>query len=236
MKKGILVLMFLAAGAGLRAQTVLQQFASISKEADKIADIDLPKPTARGSVLIAMPLLLTPDVKVVGVTDNAPAGGNKYKQVPGSASSCKNQSIDIWFCESCNPGVTELKFHLSGHVSATIDAFLEVSGLALSPADGGGVQLTDGATTSGGLSIGPSITTTANDFIVARYFSTPPLPTGVTPAPWKYTTSFVYLLNGAPGTYQPTLTGGKTSGNFCMSMAAFKAAAASNAAPRASQH
>jgi hypothetical protein len=230
MKKHLVVFLLLWGGAGLSAQTVIQKFASVSKEAGMVADIDLPQPTSKGSVIIAMPLLLTPDpkvdVKVVAVTDNAPAGGNTYKQVPGSASSCTKQSVDIWYCENCNPGVTELKFHLSGHVGATIDAFLEVSGLALSSVlDGSGVHLSDGAATSAGLEVAPSITTTASDFIVDRYFSTPPLPTAVTPATWKYTTSFVYLVNGAPGTYQPTLTGGKAESGFCMSMAAFKVAA-----------
>jgi hypothetical protein len=236
MKKNLLVFLLLWGGVELSAQTVLQQFASISKEAGMVADIDLPQPTSKGSVLIAMPLLLIPDpavdVKVVSVTDNAPAGGNTYKQVPGSVSSCTKQSVDIWYCENCNPDVTELKFHLSGHVGVTIDAFLEVSGLALSSViDGRGVHISDGLATSGGLEVAPSITTTARDFIVARYFSTPPLPSGVTPAAWKYTTSFVYLPNGAPGTYQPTLTGGKAASDFCMSMAAFRVASASAVSP-----
>lgn len=230
MNKCILVLLLLAGAVSASAQAVIQQFASISKEANNIADIDLPKPTTKGSVLIAMPLLLTPDVKVVSVTDDAPTGGNTYKQVPGSPSTCKGQSVDIWYCENCHPGVTELKFHLSGHVSATIDAFMEVSGLALSPADGSGAQLSDGVATSDGLDVGPKITTAANDFIVGRYFATPPLPTGVSPAEWKYSTSFVYLLKGASGTYQPTLTGAKPGSNFCMSVAAFKAAPAPSTA------
>jgi hypothetical protein len=236
MKRNLLVFLLLWGGVELSAQTVLQQFASISKEAGMVADIDLPQPTSQGSVLIAMPLLINPDpkvdVKVVAVTDNAPAGGNTYKQVPGTVSSCGKKSLDIWYCENCNPDATELKFHLSGHVGATIDAFLEVSGLALSSVlDGSGVHVSDGAATSAGLEVAPSITTTAIDFIVGRHFSSPPLPTGVTPPEWKYSTSFVYLLNGAPGTYQPTLTGGKAANNFCIGMAAFKVASASAVSP-----
>jgi hypothetical protein len=189
--------------------------------------MDLPEPTAKGSALIAMPLLLTPGVKVVSVTDNAPDGGNTYKQIPGTISSCAQQTQDIWYCENCKPGVTELKFHLSDHVRASINTFLEVSGLALSSVvDGSGVALSDRKATSAGLEVGPSITTKVNDFIIARYFSDAPLPTGVTPAVWAYATSYVYALNAPSGTHQPTLTGAKPDSNYCISMAAFKIAPA----------
>jgi hypothetical protein len=191
--------------------------------------MDLVRPTGKGSVLIAMPALLSPDVRVLSVTDNAPDGGNTYKQVPGSNSSCAKKSVDIWYCENCNSGVTELKFHLSGHVKASINAFLEVSGMALSSVlDGSGAQLSDGTGTSEGQYVGLSTATTAQDFIIARYFSTPPIPTGVTPAAWTYTTTYVYVQNGRPGIYQPTLTGGRPAGDFCMSLAAFKTAASAS--------
>jgi hypothetical protein len=225
MRKRLLILLLLCGGVELSAQTIVQEFAAISAGAGTVSDMDLTTPTADGSVLIAMPLLLSPGIKVLSVTDNAPAGGNTYKQVPAANSSCGNQSLDIWYCEKCNPGVTELKFHLSAHIRASINGFLEVSNIALSsPVDGSGVHVSDGTATSGGLEVGPSINTTAKDFIVARYFSSSPGPTGVTPAGWTFKTSYVYLLNAPAGTYQPTLTGGRAGGSFCMGMAAFKAA------------
>ena len=237
MKKNLLVFLLLLVGVELSAQTVLQQFVAVSSGAGTVSDMDLPQPTAKGSVLIAMPVQLSPGVKVVSVTDNAPDGGNTYKEVTGATSACAKQSLEIWYCENCNPGVTELKFHLSDHVTASLNGFLEVSGLALSSVvDGNGGHVDDGTATSGGLEVGPSIKTTANDFIIARYFSSPPpLPTGVTPEGWKYTTSYVYMLNGSSGAYQPTLTGGKAASKYCMGMAAFKAAAPAPVSPPASQ-
>ncbi len=237
MKKNLLLFLLLWAGVDLSAQTVLQQFTAVSSGAGTVSDMDLPQPTAKGSVLIAMPVQLSPDVKLISVTDNAPDGGNTYKQVVGAASSCGKQSLEIWYCENCNPGVTELKFHLSGHVRASLNSFLEVSGLALSSVvDGKGVHLADGTATSAGLEVGPSIKTTASDFIIARYFSSPPpMPTGATPVAWKYNPSFIYVTNGAVGTYQPTLTGGRAASEYCMGMAAFKAAAPDPASPPASQ-
>ena len=199
-----------------------------------VSDMDLV-PTAEGSILIAMPLELSPGVKVLSVTDNAPGGGNTYKQVPGASSSCGKRVLDIWYCERCNPGVTELKFHLSDHVEASINAFIEVAGLA-SPAvvDGSGVHLTDGTASAEGLEAGPSFTTTARDFVVARYFSSAPMPTGVTPEPWSFAPSFVYVASGATGSYRPTLAGAKAASQFCMSMAAFKAAPADGGPPAGS--
>jgi hypothetical protein len=234
MKRSYLLVLPLLLWAGVEApaQTVLQQFAAVSAGAGTVSDMDLPQPTVKGSVLIAMPMLLTPDVQVVSITDNAPAGGNTYKQVKGSTSSCAKQSLDIWYCENCNPDVTELKFHLSGHVRASINNFMEVSGLALSSVlDGIGAKVSDGTLTSEGSGAGPTLTTAAEDFVIAPYFSTPPLPTGVTPAAWTHHPSYVYVLKARPGTYQPTLTGGKPGKNFCMSMAAFKTAPSSPASP-----
>ena len=226
MKKRLLILLLLCGGVELSAQTIVQQFAAVSAGAGTVSDMDLTTPTGEGSVLIAMPVLLSPGIKVLSVTDNAPAGGNTYKQVSAASSSCVNQSLDIWYCEKCNPGVTELKFHLSAHVRASINGFLEVSNLALSSvADGSGAHISGGTATSGGLEVGPSITTTAKDFIIARYYSSTPGPTGVTPASWTFKTSYVYMLNAPAGTYQPTLTGGRAGGSFCMGMAAFKTAA-----------
>src|SRR6202521_6456580 len=225
MKKKLLILL-LWGGAELSAQTIVQQFAAISAGSGTVSDMDLSQPTDKGSVLIAMPVLLSPGVKVLSVSDNAPDGGNTYKQVSGASSSCANKFLDIWYCENCNPGVTELKFHLSDHVKGSINAFLEVSNMALSSVvDRSGAHVSDGTATSGGLEVGPSITTTAKDFIIARYFPTAPLPTGVTPAAWTYTTSYVYVLNGPPATYRPTLTGGSAEGRLCMSIAAFQTAA-----------
>jgi len=232
MKKNLLILLLLWGGVQLSAQTVLQQFAAVSAGAGEVSDMDLPKPTVKGSALIAMPELLTPDIKVLSVTDNAPAGGNTYKQVSGTSASCPKGSADIWYCENCNPGVTELKFHLSGHVTASINAFLEVSHLALtSVVDGSGVQISNGKVTSDGLEVGPSITTTARDFIIARYSLISPKPTGVTPADWTFKNSYAYVLSGSPGTYQPTLTGSPAAEGYCMTMAAFKAKPAVAAKP-----
>jgi hypothetical protein len=226
MGKKLLVALLLLGGLDLSAQTVVQQFAAVSAGAGTVSDMDLVSPTLKGSVLIAMPVLLSPGVKVLSVTDNAPEGGNTYKEVPGASSSCPNGPLDIWYCENCHPGVTELKFHLSGHVKSSINSFLEVSNLALSSVlDGEGAQVSNGTATSAGLLVGPKIATTATDFVIARYSANPPIPTGVTPAPWVYKTSYAYVLDGPQGTYQPTLTGGKAGGNFCMSMAAFKTAA-----------
>jgi hypothetical protein len=234
MKRKLLILLAFVGGVELSAQTIVQQFAALSSGAGEVSDMDLNKPTGKGDVLIAMPELLSPGVKVVSATDNAPGGGNTYKQVPDASSSCPNRLIDIWYCENCKPGVTELKFHLSGGVKASINGFIELSNMRLSSVlDGSGVHLNDGTVTSEGLEVGPQITTTATDFIVARYpLSVPgPSPHGVTPATWKFTTSYVYELNGPSGTYQPTLTGAKAEAKYCMSLAAFK-----TAAPAAASH
>ena len=234
MKERILILLLFWGGVRLSAQTIVQQFAAISQThedgsgAGSVSDMDL-EPSGKGNLLIAMPgLVLSPGVKVLSVTDNAPDGGNTYRQVPGASSSCvDNGPLDIWYCENCNPGVTELKFHFSGHVRASINSFLEVSNLAsASVLDGKGAQVSNGTATSAGLEVGPSIKTTAPDFIIARYFSADPNPTGVTPTAWTYKPSYAYVLDGPPGTYQPTLTGGKAANGFCMSVAAFKTAGA----------
>jgi hypothetical protein len=218
------------AGVSSSAQTLVQQFAAVSSGAGMVSDMDLPQPTGQGNVLIAMPLLLTPGVKVVSITDNAPDGGNTYKQVKGSESSCKKQSLDIWYCENCKAGVTELKFHLSEHVRASINAFMEVSGLELSSVlDGNGVHVAEGSVGADGSAAGPKFTTTAKDFVVARYFVDPPLPTVVLPKDWTLTKSYAYVI-GPAGPFQPTLTGGKAASNYCVSMAAFKAAAETSAA------
>lgn len=220
-----------AAATPLSAQTITQQFAAISAGAAQVSDMDLPNPTAEGSVLIAMPMQLSPDVTIVSITDNAPDGGNIYKPVPGAASSCAKRALEIWYCEKCKGGVTELKFHLSAHVRASINGFMEVSGLAVPAAlDGNGISLNDGVATGAGAFVGPTMKTSAKDFVIARYFADPPIPSGVTPAVWTYKSSYAYGLNLAPGAYQPTLTGGKAGGAFCMSMAAFRVADASPAA------
>ncbi len=198
-----------------------------------ISDMDVRVPTSEGSILIAMPGPLSAGVKVLSITDNAPGGGNVYKQVPGAASSCGGKvSLDVWYCENCRGGVTELKYHFSGHVPS-INTFLEVSKLT-SPAvvDGSAVHLSDG-TAGKSSEVGPSIKTTSNDFIIARYFSDDPAPTGVTPATWNFKTTYVYT-NGAAGTYQPVLTGSNDGSFFCMSMAAFKIAASTTTAQKES--
>ena len=220
-----LMLLVLSTALDVSAQTVVQKFVALSSGAGSVSDLDLAQPTGEGSLLIAMPLLLTPDVKVESVTDNAPGGGNTYRQVPGSSSSCQKQSLDIWYCENCKPGAIELKFHHSGRVRASMNAFIEVSGMALSSVlDGMGAHVSDAAGTSDGLLHGPKISTTAKDFIVARYFAMPSLPEGVTPSSWTQTPAFVYGVDLPAGAYQPTLTGAPPSTNFCMSMAAFKLA------------
>jgi hypothetical protein len=225
MKRAFLLFLLTCVGAEMSAQTIIQQFAAVSAGAGQVSDMDLTQPTSKGSVLIAMPELLSPEVKVLSVTDDAPDGGNTYRQVKGAISSCANRSVDVWYCENCKPGVTELKFHLSGHVKGSINSFLEVSDLALSSVlDGSGAHVSDGTATSQGLDVGPMIATTATDFVIARYSSTPHS-TGVAPSDWTYRPTYVYGLNLPKGTYQPSLTGGKAGGSFCMSMASFKTAA-----------
>jgi len=224
MNRALLLFAFLWASQS-PAQTVLQHFIAVSKGAGTVSDMDIGT-TSEGSVIIAMPMELTPGIKVLSVTDNAPAGSNIYKRVSGSTGSCANQVMEIWYCEKCSPGVTELKFHLSDHVRASLNALVEVSGLQL-PAvlDGDGTHLDDATRTSQGEEVGPVIKTTASDFIIARYNSDFPIPKAVTPDPWQYRTSYVYILNAPAGTYQPTLSGGEgKSGKYCMSAAAFKAA------------
>ena len=66
MSKKLLVLLFLCGGVQLPAQTVLQQFVAVSAGAGTVSDMDLPEPSAQGSVLIAMPVLLTAGVKEIG--------------------------------------------------------------------------------------------------------------------------------------------------------------------------
>ncbi len=229
MRKNLLILLFLWGGADVSAQTIVQQLTALSQGAH-VSPLELKQPTGKGNVLIAMAAVTSPGIRVLKITDDAPDGGNVYQQVAGASSSCANKFIDIWYCENCKPGVTELKFHLSDAATVSVNAFLEVSDMALSAVlDGSGAHVSDGTATSEGLEVGASIATTAKDFIIARYFPAPPLPTGVTPAEWTYTPSYVYLLNAPPGTYQPTLTGGKAGGGFCMSMAAFKTAASAAA-------
>jgi hypothetical protein len=215
----MLIFLFLLGSFSLQAQTIVQEHFAVGG-VSHISDMDVPNPTSPGSTLIAMPGPMSPDVTVTSITDNAPAGGNIYKQVPGAASSCGRESLDIWYCEKCNPGVTELKYHFSGHVMS-VNAFLEVADLALtSPIDGNGVHVTNGTGSSTGVETGPAIKTTATDFIVGRYFSAE-APTGVTPSPWTMRTTYVFATNAPTGAHQPTLTGAPAS-NFCMSLAAFK--------------
>jgi len=116
-----------------------------------------------------------------------------------------------------------------------LNAFLEVSGLEMSSVlDGEGAHVNDGTRAKDGSEAGPKIKTSANDFIVARYYSTPePRPTAA-PAPWVFKPSYAYVPNTSPGTYEPTLTGEGT-GKYCMSVAAFKAAASAPVPPAASQ-
>ncbi len=81
MKKNLLLFLLLWAGVDLSAQTVLQQFTAVSSGAGTVSDMDLPQPTAKGSVLIAMPVQLSPDIKLISVTDNAPDGGNTINKL-----------------------------------------------------------------------------------------------------------------------------------------------------------
>lgn len=233
MKHTLIVLVIFCASA-MPAQTVVQQFVIVSRGARTVSDMDL-EATAEGSTLISMPFEVTPGIKVLSVTDNAPAGSNTYKQVPGSVASCSGASLDIWYCEKCSAGVTELKFHLSGHTQMSVNTFIEVSGLETSsPLDGEGAHVTDGTRGKDGVEAGPKIKTSANDFIVARYSSDVPTPEA-TPAPWILKPGYAYLLNGSAGDYQPTLSGKGTDGKYCMSVAAFKTAAPAPAPPATSQ-
>ena len=211
----------------LSAQTILQQFAAVSAGAGEVADMDLPQPTTKGSLILAMPESLTPDIKVVQVTDNAEDGGNTYKQVPSSTSLCLGRYVEIWYCENCKGGVTELKFHLSGHEQGGIHAFMEITDIASPSLEGNGVQLSDATADKNGREVGPSIKISGHDFVIARY-SSKPRPTAVTPNLWTYKPTYVYGLSLPAGTYQPVLSGENTAGaNFCMSVAAFRVASAS---------
>jgi hypothetical protein len=228
MRKELLLLLFFWGGVQLSAQTIVQQLTVLS-QGSAIQPLVLKQPTGKDNLLIAMSTIISPGTRVVKVTDDAPGGGNTYQEVSDAASSCANRLIDIWFCENCKAGVNELKFYLSDATIGSVNSFLEVSGMALSSVvDGRGAHVSDGTVTSAGEEVGASITATAKDFIIARYFPTAP-PTGVTPAAWTYNPAYVYMLNARPGTYQPTLTGGKAGGSFCMSMAAFKTAASAAA-------
>jgi len=222
MIKRLLTLLFLCGGMHLSAQTIRQEFVSIGAPAD-VVDMDLPKPSAKGSTLIAMPGPISAGIKVTSVTDNK---GDTFKEVPGAASLAEGKSLQIFYCENCNGEVTELKFHMSAFAkNGSINTLLEVADLAPSTVlDGSGAEVSDGTATSDGFEVGPSLTTTANDFVIARYSSASPLPKSVSPAAWTYKTTHVYLQKSAPGTYQPKLAGGKAGNKFSMSMAAFKAA------------
>jgi hypothetical protein len=224
MRKKLLVFLLLMGGVELSAQTIVQQFVSLTRAEALQPHIDI-LPTHAGSLIIVMPGPLNSGITVVSVEDNATTGSSTYKQVPGAASSStgRNSALDIWYCENCNAGATEIKINLSAPAKGSMNAFLEVSNMALSSAlDGGGVNLSNGTGSSAGLEVGPSITSTAKDFVIARYVSTFTSPTGVTPAAWTYKSTYVYMLNGPAGTYQPTLTGASPGASFCMSMAAFK--------------
>ena len=224
MKPTFLMLLLFCGGVELSSQTIVQQFAAVSAGAGQVSDMDLNQPTGQGSVLIAMPEMLSPGIKVLSVTDDAPDGGNTYKQIKDASSSCENRPIEIWYCENCKAGVTELKFHLSGHVQGSINAFFEVSDMALSSVlDGNGAHISDGAANSEGQEIGPKIATTTTDFIIARYSSSSH-PTGGRPADWTFKPAYAYGKQLLAGSYQPTLTVESAGGKFCMSVAAFKTA------------
>lgn len=216
----VALLLFLCIGIDTQAQTIVQQFSAVSSGAGQVSDMDLPDPTAQGSTLVAMPELLTPGIDVVSITDNAPDGGNTYKQVKGANSSCAKKALQIWYCENCKGGVTELKFHLSGHVISSINGFMEVANLAPASVLDATASLSDAKGSNDNLQVGPSIVTTATDFIVARYSFTSRAK-GVKPDSWTFKPSYVYGLNLPAGTYRPTLTG-TAPGTFCMSVAAFK--------------
>jgi hypothetical protein len=223
MKRQTLTLLLLLGSIDLSAQTIVQQFTAVSAGADVTTDMDLISPTLPGSVIITIPELLTPDVKVLSITDNAPGGSNTYKQVTTATSTCSSGSITIWYCENCNPGATELKFHNNAHTRASLNSFLELSDMAMSDVlDGNGAQVSNGAGTSAGVEAGPSLKTTTQDFVIARYSSTAPRPKAVTPSSWTFKPAYVYQQNAPPGSYQPTLTGASSESKFCMSIAAFK--------------
>lgn len=226
--KKLLLLSLLWGGVGLAAQTIVQQSTILSQGSAGLSLIELEKPTAKGDVLIAMSTVLSPGNAVLSVTDDAPGGSNVYKKIEGASASCATKPVDIWYCEKCKGGVSEVKFNMS-NASMIVNSFLEVSDLATSAALDGSAHVSDGTATGAGQEAGGSIKTTARDFIIALYFPTAPRPTGVTPVAWTFNPSYVYVKSGAPGTYQPTLTGAKPSGQYCMGMAAFKAAAGSAA-------
>ena len=220
MKKKLLLLSLLWGGVTLSAQTIVQQFTSLSQGA-KDSFMELKEPTSKGNVLVAMSTIISPGVRVLSVIDDAPGGSNLYKKIEGASSSCANKFNDIWYCENCKAGATVVIFRQS-EGSASVISFLELSNMeSTSVLDGSGAHVSDGTATSAGLDVGPSIKTSATDFIVANYF---PPPSGVTPTAWTFSPSFAYVKNAPAGTYQPTLTA-KAAGGFCIGMAAFKTAA-----------
>ena len=219
----VIMLGTLLGSSNSSAQTIVQQFTAVSAGADLTTDMDLISPTLKGSLIITIPELLTPNIKVLSITDNAPDGSNTYKQVTTANSTCPGGSITIWYCQNCNPGATELKFHNNEHTRASLNSFLELSDMALSDVlDGAGVQVSTGVGTSAGLEVGPTLKTTTQDFVIARFSSTAPRPKGATPSSWTFKPAYVYQQNAPAGNYQPTLTGGSSESKFCMSMAAFK--------------
>jgi hypothetical protein len=224
MKRSLLALALLWAGTQATAQTIVQEFTAISAASASVSDMDLTQPTVEGDTLIAIPEQLSPGVKVSSVTDNAPDGGNTYKEAAGAASTCAKRSLSIWYCEHCKGGVTELKFHLSGRPAGSLNSFLEVSDLASSSVIDSTAQVSEQADNKDGRQAGPRIVTTAEDFVVAR-FPVASQAKGVTPELWTAQPAYVYARNLPAGTYQPTLTGVEPTGSFCMSMAAFKKAA-----------
>jgi hypothetical protein len=226
MKKNLLLLsLLLPASVASSAQTVLQQFTSLSQGSVHRSFIELKQPTRKGSVLIAIPMFVAPNIRVLKVSDDGPEGGSVYHKIEAAAASCANKFVDIWYCENCKAGVTEIKMELSDTAQG-LNSFLEVADLAPSAAiDGPGAHVSDGTATIAGQAPGASITTSAQDFVLAAYF---PPAAGITPASWAFTRSFAYLQSAPPGTYQPTLTGAKP-GNYCMAMAAFKAATTASA-------
>lgn len=84
-----------------------------------------------------------------------------------------------------------------------MNVILEVSDLALANVlDGVGTQITDVPVGSDGREVGPKLVTTACDFAIAQYSSTP-FPSAVkevTPATWVYKPTYIYGISLPPGT------------------------------------
>jgi len=172
-----------------------------------------------GNTLIVLPGM--PDgTTVTSVTDNI---GNSWVQVPNAYSTSAGDgfAVDIWYCANCAGGVTTVTAHFPASASFAGLIAYEVSGITTTSPLDLGAHVSEAAV-SGGNCNGPSVTTSSTDFLIAagdadHGFS------GVS-IPWVFGDEAQegYVLNAAPGTYQPIFQAGSGSTHCLVSLAAFK--------------